>query len=310
VLRKLLPKGLRTHFRREFRRLLDAELPQRFEALMAGAAPATIDARLRERLPCPQGFMPRQQESTWFMTPKCPTACAVDDETGLPVPPPEARAGYGPGPEQFLASGKVHVQKMRAIVAAVGFALESSGRILEFGCAGGRMLRWLHDLTATCEVWGADIWAGPIHWCKQYLSPPFHFVTNTTTPHLPFEDHYFGFLFAGSVFTHLDEIADAWFYELRRVVRPGGQLYITIHDQHTLEVFDREPYWWIRSLPEYAELRRSDFRMFTIGQRDWSRTYVFYDTGSLCRQLEPFFRVRSVNEEAYGYQTALLLERR
>jgi hypothetical protein len=36
---------------------------------------------------------------------------------------------------------------------------------------------------------------------------------------------------------------------------------------------------------------------------------VFYDIEFLRKKLVPFFRVLSVTEEAYGYQTALLLER-
>ena len=45
------------------------------------------------------------------------------------------------------------------------------------------MLRWLLDLTPSGEVWGADVTATHIRWCKQHLSPPFHFLTTTVHPH-------------------------------------------------------------------------------------------------------------------------------
>jgi hypothetical protein len=47
--------------------------------------------------------------------------------------------------------------------------------------------------------------------------------------------------------------------------------------------------------------------MFTIGRA--AESQVFYDVESLCERLHGLFKVRSVTEEAYGYQTALLLEK-
>lgn len=160
---------------------------------------------------------------------------------------------------------------MRDIAGTAGKPLEAAGRLLELGCAAGRMLRWLADLSGPCEMWGADINARHIFWCKQYLCPPFHFLLTTTAPHLPFEDRYFGFVFAGSVFTHLDDLADTWFLELRRVLRPGGCLYVTVHDKSTLRLFEDSKYdygltRYLRFCPEFEKFRRTDFGMFTIGR--------------------------------------------
>jgi SAM-dependent methyltransferase len=226
----------------------------------------------------------------------------------------ELWAGYGCKPEHYLGGGKQDVEIMRRLVSESGPPLETVGRILEFGCSAGRMVRWLHDLTTSCEIWGTDVTAQHIRWCKQYLSPPFHFVTNTIYPHLPFEDRYFGFIFAGSVFTHIEDMADAWFQELRRVLRPGGRLYVTIHDRHTIDILKRVDWHWlagyVRTAPGYAAASQTDFGMLTLEGPDWSRVFVFYDADYLCRRLAPFFRILSVTPEAYGYQTALLLERR
>ena len=68
------------------------------------------------------------------------------------------------------------------------------------------------------------------------LTPEFHFITNTTEPHLPFEDKHFDLVYCGSVFTHIMDLPDAWFLELRRVVKRGGLLYITVNDKHSAEV--------------------------------------------------------------------------
>jgi ubiquinone/menaquinone biosynthesis C-methylase UbiE len=62
------------------------------------------------------------------------------------------------------------------------------------------------------------------------------FANTTTLPHVPYEDNYFDLIYAGSVFTHIADLADAWLLELKRILRPGGMLYVTVHDDHTLEV--------------------------------------------------------------------------
>src|SRR5262249_5786559 len=158
-----------------------------------------------------------------YCIPKQPDKSRLDPSSPLPVPPEELWAGYGPTLEAYLQSGNEHVRSMREILERSGMPVASAQRVLDFGCAAGRMLRWLHDEASVCEIWGTDIRSSHMIWCKQCLSPPFHFATTTINPHLPFEDRYFGLIYAGSVFTHIDDLADAWLLELRRVLRPGGR---------------------------------------------------------------------------------------
>jgi ubiquinone/menaquinone biosynthesis C-methylase UbiE len=147
----------------------------------------------------------------------------------FPIPPPELRLGYGRSPEEYLANGQRHVQTMLDLLRASGACLERGTRLLDLGCGAGRMIRWLTDFAGYGEVWGTDISAEPIVWCTQHLAPPFYFLVNTTFPHLPFEDRYFDVVYAGSVFTHIDDLAQTWLLEMRRVLRTGGKLYVTIH---------------------------------------------------------------------------------
>jgi SAM-dependent methyltransferase len=56
--------------------------------------------------------------------------------------------------------------------------------------------------------------------------------TTELQPPLPYPDGAFDFVYAFSVFTHLSvELADRWMAELRRVVKPGGLVWFTIHGQ-------------------------------------------------------------------------------
>ena len=231
---------------------------------------------------------------------------------GLPIPPIPLWQGYGKTSNEFLASGREHVQKMLDILREANFPLGNGKRILELGCGGGRMIRHLKEFAESGEVWGTDVCAEYIIWCKQYLSPPFHFVTTTTIPHLPFADNYFDFVYAGSVFTHIDDLPDAWLLELRRVLSPSGMLYITIHDEHTIELLDTvyKNEWFERYLnadPVYRTQKKKA-GMIVVGRSTDSQ--VFYDLEFFQKNLHSTFKVVSATREAYGFQTGVLLQKK
>jgi SAM-dependent methyltransferase len=277
---------------------------------LARAAGEQAALALKDKHPALEGYFPHAPGSPCYLIPKTPAKGPIYPDSPFPVPPTEVRVGYGTTDQQFLDSGKKDVQTIRDILARAGTSVEAASRILDFGCASGRMVRWFLDVSDRCEVWGTDISASCIHWCKQHLSPPFHFATTTVYPHLPFEDHYFGLIYSGSVFTHIDDLADAWFLELRRILRPGGKLYVSIHDRHTAKVLEGKNWFlpnFLCSFPEYKQYLASDFGMFTMGRSVSSQ--VFYDPEFLARRLAPFYRVLSVTEEAYYHQTVMLLER-
>jgi SAM-dependent methyltransferase len=246
----------------------------------------------------------------------------------LPVPPKDLWAYYCTSAESFLQTGKEDVETMGRLLAESGAPLEQSGRILELGSAGGRLTRWLAPLAPENEVWGADIWSTAVLWCQDHLSPPLNFFTNTMVPSLPFEDRSLGLVYAGSVFTHIDDLVETWFLELHRIIRPGGRLYFTVNDEHAVRVFDGEadpadyPRYhertggkenWdgfvamVNASPEYARFKRGDAYMVTLGRS--IRANVLWSSDALCKRLGFGFRVCSVNPEAYGHQTAILLER-
>jgi ubiquinone/menaquinone biosynthesis C-methylase UbiE len=258
-------------------------------------------------------FVPFQRDKNSYVLPKL-SRSSVDPAAPpeFPIPPPELRLGYGRSTEEYLANGQRHVQIMQDLLRESGARFEHGTRILDFGCGAGRMIRWLAEFAGQGEVWGTDISAEHIVWCTRYLTPPFHFLVNTILPHLPFEDRYFDVVYAGSVFTHIDDLAQTWLLELRRVLRAGGKLYVTLHDRHSIQLLTQE--WrevpfaaFLRQNQDYAEFAQTDFAMFTIGRTTESQ--VFYDIESFCERLLDLFQVLSVTEGAYGYQTAVLLEK-
>ncbi len=238
---------------------------------------------------------------------------------GLPVPPQEMWF-YGSTLEEWLRAGKEDTDNLRKILGAAGFAFQPGMRILEFGCATGRLLRWLLDLAPTCEIWGVDITEDSILWCQRHLSPPFRFVTTTTMPHLPFEDRTFDLIYTGSVFTHIADLAEMWLLELRRILKPGGKLYVTVFDESFIEIMLKHPEVdpeWHQFITEFEEKHHylaSKFAMFTINRTPGIGAYgeaqTFYAIDHLRKRWAQFFNLLSVTPSAFVQsQTAVLLEK-
>jgi len=230
----------------------------------------------------------------------------------FPLPPASLRRRWAVGAEEYLQGGRGDVATVLETLHEAGVSQESIARILDFGCAEGRMIRHLLDGSQR-ELWGVDINAERVTWCQQHLAPPIRFATTTTMPHLPFADGYFDLVYAISVFTHISELADAWFLELLRVLRTGGYLYLTIHDEHSIDVLLGRH----RAQGEHKEmvnlLLRFDDETQTFS-RDWvyfavqadPGAQVFYQRDDLVRRWSQLAEFRDARDEAIGYQTGLL----
>lgn len=248
---------------------------------------------------------------------------------GLPIPPKDLWLGYGADTEEYLSLGEGDVRLMLEALRETGFVLAPGNRVLDFGCASGRMMRHLAEYSQTCEIWGTDINARILPWCQRNLSPPFQFAITTTVPHLPFEDRYFNLVYVGSVFTHIEDLTRAWLLELRRIIVPEGRLFVTIHDGHTMKLLEpqyirdrltkvieqtgQRPYEWrrfSRGLEQNADYQRwkdKPFAMMVLG-RD-AASQVFYDIDFFYQLVRPMFEPLLVREEVYGYQTGIVLRR-
>jgi ubiquinone/menaquinone biosynthesis C-methylase UbiE len=295
------------------------------DALLASSTklPSKISESLaRHALGLSGRFYPYEADQESFILRKLRLPQPDRENRELPIPPQELWEGYGTTTHDFLNSGNIDVGKMRTILGSSGFSIQDNYRVLELGCASGRMLRWLHDIAETCEVWGVDISARHILWCQKHLSPPFNFATVTTAPHLPFEDGYFDLIYCGSVFTHIEDLSDAWLLELKRIVKPDGRIYITVHDKYTLDLIINHPDkrysdglpvldWFRNEILSYDRKEKflsSDFDMFTMFRGPASQ--VFYDVDYLCQHWGRILCVLSITPEAYGYQTAILLTKK
>lgn len=152
-----------------------------------------------------------------------------------PMPKPVDREGYlkEENSDRYWASGLADWTNIRSAIDRFQ-TTSAPARLLDFGCASGRVLRHvLAQPNSIEEIWGCDLAPANVDWIKRHLPDTIQCVPNEVRPKLPFEDGYFDVVTAFSVFTHIDHEEIDWLRELKRITRTGGLLYLTIHNEAT-----------------------------------------------------------------------------
>ena len=113
----------------------------------------------------------------------------------------------------------------RRLVAATirAFGIPPSAQVLDVGCGTGSNLRLLVEL-GFGDVTGLDRSEEAIRWCREKQLPP---VERGDLCALPFPEDHFDLVLATDVLEHIDE-PGVGVAELRRVLRPGGTLIVTV----------------------------------------------------------------------------------
>jgi len=147
----------------------------------------------------------------------------------LPIPHAENREGYQNGYHaRYWAFGLVDYDKVEAACKRMGIR---GGRYYDFGGSTGRVFRHVHCQNRSFEVWSSDFKMSHFLWNQRYMPTDLRVFLNGFAPPLPVPDAHFDVVTAFSVFTHIDELESPWLLELRRILKPGGLLYATIHDE-------------------------------------------------------------------------------
>jgi ubiquinone/menaquinone biosynthesis C-methylase UbiE len=113
---------------------------------------------------------------------------------------------------------------------------KESGRILDWGCGPGRIIRHLPVFFS--EGWscyGTDYNSKSIKWCSDNFKG-IEFNNNSIDAQLPYPNNFFDAIYGLSVFTHLSaKMHQEWFVELLRVLKPGGVILVTTHGSNFKE---------------------------------------------------------------------------
>jgi SAM-dependent methyltransferase len=149
----------------------------------------------------------------------------------VPLPTTDAREGYfGPRHLEYWLSGRRDAALM---ATTTELTTRKTPRVLDFGGATGRVARHIRAICPGAEVFLSDINPRHVACCQRIFGGSLHAFRNQGIPSLPLPDNFLDAAYAFSVLTHLDVDDTAWLLELRRVVRPGGAVYVTVHDDAT-----------------------------------------------------------------------------
>lgn len=155
----------------------------------------------------------------------------------LPGLPDEAqqRLWTGKSGRDTQAEGFTIYRTIRDLYARHIGDLRDAGPVLDFGCGWGRVIRYFLRDVEPGHLLGTDHDMPNVEFCRR-SNPWCSFTRNDAEPPLPFDDGSVGYVYAYSVFSHFSEPMHlAWLTELRRILRPGGALAVTVRPRTFIE---------------------------------------------------------------------------
>ena len=204
----------------------------------------------------------------------------------------------------FLKVGERSSKDIEAALRRIGKDLSSFQNILDFGCGCGRTLLWFASRLQSSDLYGTDIDAEAISWCRNNLKFA-EFSVNGPLPPLEYPSETFDLTYAISVFTHLDEVYQfRWLTELRRITNPKGIVLLTLHGR---------PVW--KNLPEedVVDIRKRGFKFITAEHMkglfpEWYQN-AYHTKGYVLEQYSNYFDVVDYIPRGSGRQDVVVLQK-
>ncbi|TMC54716.1 MAG: class I SAM-dependent methyltransferase [Chloroflexi bacterium] len=115
--------------------------------------------------------------------------------------------------------------------------LPPGGRILDFGCSSGRVIRVVKAYRPDLDCHGCDPNEAAIRWATDNL-PDISFAVSPLHPPLSHASSSFDCVFGISVWSHFGHAAaSSWLIEINRLLKPGGVLILTTHSFGSVAYF-------------------------------------------------------------------------
>ena len=227
----------------------------------------------------------------------------------LPIPAPENREQYGYSHSRYWMSGLEDYDKF---VAACEHFDIAGGRYYDFGGATGRVFRHAYCQDRKFEVWSSDFKVANFQWNQQHMPGDMRVFLNAFAPPLPIPDHHFDAVTAFSVFTHIDELESPWLLELRRILRPGGLLYATIHDEEQWAIKSESVLRAINLSENGADITADspfpgERTAFHFTEGSYYGCNIFHPTTYIRREWGRFFKILDIRPRDHYAQCVVLL---
>jgi len=244
-----------------------------------------------------------------------------------PLPATEDREGYYSDQHlRYWLSGLGDYLLLKQLLRERGIRIKPQFSLLDLGCASGRILRHFAIQETEAMLYGADINHINIKWIRQYLPQSIFCFQNTILPHLPLADNTLDLVYGCSVFTHIDDYEEGWLLEVKRVLKPQGLAFITIHSERTWNQINMDKehfmYKYFLNTPHKIEdlnirqitpdLFKSDMPanrvVLTHTGYSINNTNVFHTSGYIKERWGRLFRVLKIIPKAHGgHQDGALL---
>lgn len=241
----------------------------------------------------------------------------------LPLPSIDDREGYfGERHLDYWLSGLRDWALICRWCDAAGLRVDESTRVLDLGCASGRVLRHFLCQSGVTDCWGADLNRRNAAWMRKFMPACVRVLPNTTLPHLPIEDRSLDLVYGLSVINHINHLELMWLAEIRRILRPGGVCVLSFASEHA----------WGRmgpDVPLYLELHRraadvverpmtpdlfsrpmpEERVVFTYKGRDLYQCNIFHTLEYARREWSRLFEVVELVPGGFDTQDACVLRR-
>lgn len=234
-----------------------------------------------------------------------------------PLPGFADREGYGAKKDlSYWISGLNDYLRVTQRIKQMDLAVN---RMLDFGCASGRVIRHFAAQSEIAEIWGTDINARHIRWLCEFMPRTVKPIANYCLPQLPIADNYFDLITGFSVFTHIDTFELAWLAELKRVLNDQGILYVTIHNEDTWDILrediDNDGNRLVKTMielePETRELLLSPMpegrHVYRLTDRGPYRSQVFHSNSYIENVWGRFFEIVEILPRHHVRQTVVIM---
>lgn len=243
---------------------------------------------------------------------RIPLDLALDSDKA-PLPTTSQREGYyGDNHFDYWASGLRDYCQLLDWMDANQVPRHT---LLDLGCATGRFIRHAdsQSYTGFTEVIGCDINRTHVDWVSRHLSSSIKIFQNTSIPSLPLPDASVDVVTAFSVFTHIECFDATWLMELRRILRPGGIAWLTVHGERTWRDIDATwpLYNALTTHPEYKASERLPGERVIFrwhAERSYSSN-VFYSQDYLHRVWGRILTIRDFFPALPFYQDVVVLQK-